>query len=103
MPEPDEQGAVVIQIVGLVNGGQSPFDGKWLVEYDPTRPGVGPNGEPLRAHLVCTVDRKQARRFAGMLAARDCWRAESGNPYPADRPLHAYNILIERLDDDHRG
>lgn len=89
---------VAIQIIGPVIGGTSPFDGQWLVEYDPTRPGTGPAGEPMTAHIVCSPDRSQARRFADAVEAHGYWRTESGRPYPEDRPLTAFSVVIEPAD-----
>lgn len=85
---------VTIRLLGLNGGGATPLDGQWLVEYDPTRPGTGPGGEPMTAHIVCTPDPAAARRFPSVVAAHACWTAESGQPYPRNRPLTAYNIDI---------
>jgi hypothetical protein len=95
-PMSDDQAPVVLKIGGLATGGPSPFDGQWLVDYDPTRWGTGPGGEPMLAHIVCSPDRAQARRFTNAAEAHQYWRAESGRPYPADRPLTAFTVLIER-------
>ena len=86
---------IAIKLLGLANGGRTPLDGQWLVEYDPTRPGTGPNGEPMTAHIVCSADPSAARRFADAAEASAYWRTESGQPYPADRPLTAFNVAIQ--------
>ncbi len=88
--------SVAIKILGLASGGgRTPLDGQWLVEYDPTRPGTGPNGESMSAHIVCSPEPSQARRFADSVEAYAYWCTESGRPFPADRPLTAYNVAIE--------
>lgn len=87
--------AVSIRLLGLASGGRSTLDGLWLVEYDPTRPGTDPAGRPMTAHVVCTADASQARRFADAREAHAYWTAESGRPYPVDRPLTAFNVSIE--------
>ncbi|SRR6266704_681667 len=86
---------VSIRLVRLASGARSPFDGQWLVEYDPTRPGTAPDGRPLTAHIACSPDPADALRFASVAEAHACWVAESGQPYPADRPLTAFTISIE--------
>jgi hypothetical protein len=45
-----------------LNYGQvdSSLDGKYLVEYDPCRDGVAPDGTPMTAHVVVTDDPEQA-------------------------------------------
>jgi hypothetical protein len=89
---------VVIQIVGLVHGGSSPFDGQWLVEYDPARSGRTPDGKPMTAHIVCTSDPAQATRYPSPYQAHRLWIATSGllrSDGLPDRPLTAFNIAIE--------
>lgn len=50
-------GQAIIEILGLVDGSPSPFDRQFLVEFDPDRPGVAPDGRPIIFHLVTTTDR----------------------------------------------
>lgn len=88
---------VTVRIIGLVGGGTSPFDGLYLVDYDPTRPGTAPNGQRLSAHIEVTDDRAKARRFDGPVEAHAYWRTESGRPYPMNRPLTAFMIDVESL------
>lgn len=70
------------------------LDGTYLVEYDPTMPGVGPRGEPMSAHITVTTDPSMARRFTTSRAAEAYWRKPSGEPYPMDRPLTAYTVEV---------
>ena len=87
-----------IRLLGLAAGGKSPYDGQWLVEYDPTRQGVHPTrGHRTLAHLVCTSDPGRARRFGSAAEAHAVWTAPSGRPYPLDRPLTAFHIKVEEL------
>lgn len=95
--EPLAVGPVTLQIISLVNGQRSVFDGQWLVDYDPTRQGISPTGAPMSAHIVCTPDRTQARVFDDPLAAHACWTAESGRPPPDARPLTAFHVMLEEV------
>lgn len=90
---------VLIRIVGLVSGAPCPFDGQLLVEYDPTRPGRDPSGGDMTAHIVVTDDPSCAARFADTADAHATWTRPSGRTRPdgeADRPLTAFNIMVER-------
>jgi hypothetical protein len=93
--EPDR--TVIVRITGLVSGEPSPLDGRWLLEYDPTIPGRAPDGTEMTAHILTTNTRAAAFRFPDGAAALALWRAESGRPYPEDRPLTAFNIVLEHV------
>lgn len=89
-----------MQIVGLINGGATPFDGQWLVEYDPERDGRAPDGSPMLAHILTTPDIDQARVFDSHAEALDLWRSvcqrqrtrwPDGKP---NRPLTAFTVEI---------
>ncbi len=87
-------------IIGLVNGEPSPFDGQWLVEYDPSRPGIDPEGKPLIAHVLTTPDPQQAREFPTIRDAEECWKQifgtrKDGRP---NRPLTAFIVKIQESD-----
>src|SRR3954469_8921702 len=87
---------VRVWLIGLANGRPTPLDESWLVEYDPTRPGVGPRGEPMNAHIVTTTDPAKARVFPDHGAAHAYWTRDSGRARPdgePDRPLTAYMLL----------
>lgn len=84
-------------IVNLVNGEPTPFDGQWLVEYDPTRRGVDPHGKPMTAHLVTTDDARLAKEFETIADAEECWKQsfglrKDGRP---NRPLTAFVVEIQ--------
>jgi hypothetical protein len=88
-----------IKIIGLAKEGlgPTPLDGRYLVEYDPSRPGIGPNGEPMRAHIKTTPFREVATDFGSKFEAAEVWRKahgirEDGKP---NRPLTAYHVVIE--------
>lgn len=93
-------GPYVLRILGPATGvGRTPFDGQWVVDYDPTRAGRAPDGRPMRCHLTTTRDGSRARRFTTAAAADAYWRTPSGNPPPADRPLTAWTVLAHPLSD----
>lgn len=89
---------VGVRLLGLHHGARSPLDGQWLVDYDPTRPGTGPQGQRMNAHIVCTPDPTKARRFPDMAAALDYVQTTSGRVRgdgQPDRPLTSYHLAIE--------
>lgn len=85
-----------IKIIGLFNGEASEYDGKYLVDYDPT-PRIDAQGEFV--HLIVTEDRAQARQFRSNTHAVAFYRAVSlKGPRPdgePNRPLTAYHVEIE--------
>ncbi len=93
-------GQAIIEILGLVDGSPSPFDRQFLVEFDPDRPGVAPDGRPIIFHLVTTPDRTKARTFAEGNEAIEFWRQVSrDDPTRPDgepnRPLTMFTVSIE--------
>lgn len=91
----------VIRIVGLVNGVETGFDGKYLAEYDPSREGVDPDGRPIGAHIVVTETVAGAKRYATTADALEEWRTVNpAEPWRLDakpnRPLTAFSINVER-------
>lgn len=87
----------VLKIVGLTEETPTSFDDQYLVEYDPTRQGVDPDGLPMSAHLVCTPHRDQARVFETSLDALETWRLQHGlrDDGEPNRPLTAFTVTIE--------
>jgi hypothetical protein len=90
--------AYVIRIDGLA-GGRSPFDGEYLLEYDPERDGRDPQGAPMIAHIVTTAKLEEALRFDSGTDATECWRQVcKRNPTRPDgqpnRPLSAFTVTI---------
>jgi hypothetical protein len=85
-----------ILIVGLCDGSATPFDGKYVLEYDPTRPGVSPDGEAMIAHLRVTEDPNAARQFQDAGEALAFWKLAHGlRPDGApNRPLTAFTVEI---------
>ncbi len=88
---------VKLRIVGINTGEKTAFDGKFLAEYDPHRPGLDPDGRPMIAHVVATDDPAKAMEFADALEAVKCWRASSGRIRADGRPdcpLTAFTVEI---------
>jgi hypothetical protein len=86
-------------IVGLLDGTPTPFDGQWVVEYDPTRRGMDADGRPMLAHLVTTRDPHKAREFTTFMEAEECWKQAfglraDGRP---NRPLTAFIVQIQEF------
>ncbi len=88
-----------MQIVGLVARPPTPFDGQYVLEYDPERNGVAPDGRLMSAHIVTTKDVGRARRWATGGEALAFWRQVcqreptriDGKP---NRPLTAFTVEI---------
>ena len=70
--------------------------GQYLVEYDPTRPGVSPEGISLHAHVVVTPYSKEAKRFASVKEALEYWRTSFGVRWDGEpnRPLTFFNVEV---------
>jgi hypothetical protein len=93
--------SVVLRIVGLSGGAPSPWDGRWLVEFDPDKRGRDPVGRATLAHVVVTDDIERARRFHDAAQAWEFWRRPSkrwpregrsdGKP---NRPMTAFSVTI---------
>ena len=84
-----------IKIIGLAHGMPTPFDGQYVMEYDPTRPGVDPAGELMIAHLVCTPDPAKALDLP-IDEAFELWRKAQGRRADCrpSRPLTAFHVDI---------
>lgn len=81
----------IIHLIGMANGEWSPFDGQYLVEYDPARPSVAADGTQLPFTLVTTPDPQKATVFE-MEAAFETWRRSHGIRADGkpNRPLTAW-------------
>jgi len=89
----------VIRLVGLISGQPHPFDGAYVVEYDPS-PAYLP---PRECVLRVTTDKTRAKQYVDNRAAfNEVHRVDKRNPIRADgrlnKPLTAFNISIERID-----
>ena len=86
------RGAVTIKLIGLVSGGPTEFDGKYLVDYDPTPLD---SGDVL---ISVSEDPAGARKFTTAAEAMEVWRGVSlKGPRPdgePDRPLTAFSVEI---------
>jgi hypothetical protein len=97
--------SVVMQIISLANGEPSPFDGKFLAEYDPDRQGVDPSGLRTLAHVVVTADPDEAIMFEDAGEAMETWKRVSKRwptrpfDHQPNRPLTAFSVQVRRLED----
>jgi hypothetical protein len=85
----------VIQIIGLAAGHPHPYDGQYVVDYDPT-----PLARGERPILVTTNDIGHARQFDNPLLAFRFWKMDSGatrDDGKPDRPLTAFTVEITKL------
>lgn len=89
-------GPVVMQIVGLARGGESPNDGAYVLSFDA-------NARGGRGELRVTRDRGRAMTFPSDKEAMAFWRQQSRvmplRPYDGkpNRPLTAYSVMVEPL------
>lgn len=92
--------AQVIKIIGLANGMfNTPFDGMYLKEYDPSRTGHDPEGRPMLASVEVTYYVEEAKRFEDKLEAWEYWKQiDKREPVRSDghpnRPLTAFTIEV---------
>lgn len=84
-----------IKIIGMADGEPTPFDGQYVVEYDPTRDGVDPNGDPVMCHLITTPDKEKALHLRPA-EALEFWRKAHGLRADGkpNRPLSAFTVQI---------
>lgn len=83
-----------LRLVGLVNGGASEFDGKYVVEYDPS--AYAEDGTYQGGKLLVADDPLAARLFDDASRALEYWRQSyglrpDGKP---NRPLTAYTAEV---------
>jgi hypothetical protein len=91
---------VVVRIIGLVSGRPTPMDLRWVVDYDPTRPGYDPAGNPMLCHLVTTADVREARRFSRADAIACIRQADGLRPDgKPNRPISAFTLEIHPADE----
>lgn len=88
----------VLRLIGLVNGAFHPFEGKYVVNYDPSPP----NMEPDECILEVTHDISKAKRYADHAEAfKEYHRIDTRNPVRPDgfanRPLTAFTATIETV------
>ena len=92
-------------LVGGADGTPTPFDGKYLAEYDPGRDGRSPWGGHLAAHIAVTDDPSQAKRYAGVFEMWEDWKlVDPREPVRRDgqpnRPLTYFSVISENVPDD---
>jgi hypothetical protein len=78
----------------------SAFNGQYLVEYDPFREGISPDGFAMTAHLVTTPDKVQALRFESASEAFDYSMRSNGVRMDGkpNRPLTAFSLQFSEVD-----
>jgi hypothetical protein len=86
----------VLQLLHMVDGHPSTFDHQYVVEYDPSRPGVQIG--PANFHLVTTPNLAEATRYS-IAEAMELYRAvDARQPRRADgkpnRPLTVFHALM---------
>jgi len=97
---------VIIQLVGLVGGQATGYDGEYVQEYDPSTTFPGCPDEHQRAGecwLITTPNPALAKRYAGFLEAMAEWNRvderqpirQDGNP---NKPLSAFSIVVDTID-----
>lgn len=91
-----------MKIEGMVHGQPTPYDGQYLLDYDPGRDGADPNGLPMLAHVVTTPNPGEAKRYHDLAAVHAEWtRVDPRQPVRSDgrpnRPLTAFTISTERV------
>lgn len=72
------------------------MNGQYLKEYDPSRPGVSPEGWEMIAHVVTTPDPNEAMLFIDFTDAYECWRRKAGIRQDGEwnRPLTRFAIDV---------
>ena len=83
-----------LRIIGLVNGGVTPFDNQWLVEYNPDY--MPPDGVYDGGYLETSADESKALKFLNARDAVAYWRQSHGRCADGkpNRPLTAFNVEI---------
>lgn len=85
----------VIRLLHLVNDQPTPFDGQYVVEYDPSRDGVRIGW--MNFHLVTTPHLAEATRYTIEQAADTYLAVDARQPIRPDgkpnRPLTAFHVM----------
>jgi hypothetical protein len=89
----------MIRIVGLATGEPTPFDGRYVAEYDPGQDGIAPDGRRMKCLLRTTANPAEALR-APQRELFELWRAvDPRKPLRWDgkpnRPLTAFTVTFE--------
>jgi hypothetical protein len=89
---------VRIRIVSLASGPPTPFDGEYVVEYDPGHDGVDREGRRMNCHLVTTPILEDALALTSAEAFELWRRVDPRHPARLDgrpnRPLTAFTVEI---------
>jgi hypothetical protein len=88
----------VIKILGLADGSPTPFDGQYVVEFDPARDGHDPQGRRMNCLLRTSADRRDALELRMGDAVRMWLMVDPRCPMRPDgkpnRPLSAFTTEI---------
>ena len=93
----------VIRFHGQADGAKTPFDGRYLVSYDPEHDGEDPWGRPMMARVEATEDPEAAKHYPSQPAAWAEWkrqcRRQPTRPWDGrpNRPLTAFTIEVMSL------
>jgi hypothetical protein len=103
--EPRERPMFVLRVDRLARGLATAYDGQYVKEYDPNRNGKSPDGQDMLCHLVTTPNLADAMKFADQQAARQRAlevdkRAPTRPDGQPNRPLTAFNIMLEQVQSD---
>lgn len=90
---------VVLRIEGLNDGTPTAFDGQYVSDYNPSKPGFDPEGRPMLCRLATTTDPDKAIQFKDCVEALELWKlVDITNPFRPDgqpnRPLTAFSVLV---------
>lgn len=85
-----------LKILGLNTGEHTSFDGRYLVEYDPTRDGIDRDGNIMNCRLVTTSDPGKALNTSADKLL-ELWKLSHGIRADGkpNRPLSAFTVEIE--------
>jgi hypothetical protein len=93
---------LVVRIWGLADGTATSLDGRWLVAYDPTKPGRDPTGRRMTATIDTTDEPAEATRWSSYHALHELIMTAIGTRPDGrpDRPITAFNLAIEYATDE---
>jgi len=93
-----------LKIHSRVDGVRTPYDGAFVVDYDPTIGGLDKDGVPW-VSLTVTWDPNKAKRFETADKAIEYWRQTTGGfrlDGQPDRPLTVFNCEIAAVEGEQR-
>lgn len=94
------EGGYAIRLVGLIAGGETHHDGRYLKDYNPWVSEIDERGNLALARIETTENPAEAMRFDSPAATRrewtrwDGWVRPDGRP---SRPLTAFTVELARV------